>query len=285
MNKMNKEKLHTAIYNAYKGISFDPEKKADILTACYIEELQDDLKELAQNESTGNYAEKYETKLFNWLYSMSRIMSPMITGPANFPTARMAKYRNTEEKKYNEFRNWRNRYFKAVYRTPTPSPETDLDDAIKEYDRCFHKQEFMKAVNRIRKKTNNEIQIKELKKLGVYDENIPKLIKYGFERFELTNNNAKLKRLAEKITIMKKRIHNKSAFHKTNFNGGFIDIANDRVIIKHDNKPDSETIKKLKSKGFRWSPQFKSWNRKHTTRAIYDACVITGVDYNQFNLI
>jgi hypothetical protein len=43
------------------------------------------------------------------------------------------------------------------------------------------------------------------------------------------------------------------------------------VKIFHDNKPDTQTIINLKKRGFRWSPNWKAWVRKHTGNALNDA--------------
>ena len=95
--------------------------------------------------------------------------------------------------------------------------------------------------------------------------------------FQLTSNRNKIKRLQEKLETMRKRIEVKTSFEGIKFEGGEIVIEDDRVKIKHDEKPSREVIDALKSRGFRWSPNWQAWVRKHTQQAIYDAKNIIGV--------
>ena len=57
------------------------------------------------------------------------------------------------------------------------------------------------------------------------------------------------------------------------FEGGKIvkNFSEDRLQIIFPGKPDAETISKLKSHGFRWSPRFMAWQRQLNTNA-YCAC-------------
>ena len=48
-------------------------------------------------------------------------------------------------------------------------------------------------------------------------------------------------------------------------------IENDRVVISHDEKPSRDIIDAIKKNGFRWSPKFGNWCRKHTGNARRDA--------------
>ena len=74
---------------------------------------------------------------------------------------------------------------------------------------------------------------------------------------------------------MKNRIETKETFEKIEFDGGYIDIENDRVIIKHEEKPDRAVIEKIKARGFRWSRNYSCWCRKHTAMALRDAKEVT----------
>ena len=75
---------------------------------------------------------------------------------------------------------------------------------------------------------------------------------------------------------MKNRIARKESFEPIEFPGGIINIENDRVIIRHDEKPDADVRAKMKARGFRWSGQYSCWCRKHTAQALYDAREIVG---------
>ena len=101
----------------------------------------------------------------------------------------------------------------------------------------------------------------------------------GFASFSLTNSNARIKNLEQKLLIMKARIERRDTFEPIKFDGGSIDIENDRVVIKHEMKPSQDVIQSLKSIVFRLSPNWKCWCRKHTAQAVHDAKTICGVKY------
>lgn len=229
--------------NAYKGISFSPEKRG-----LYIYE------ELLKQYETVDNKQKFIQLAADWLIAESRCMSPMITGPSNFPV-------NSNNKKNDSARNKCDKFYALLNKKEVIShlpPEDELDKAIKEVDVLIIKQIFMK-------KANKEFK-KGLSELGAPDTGMKR-----FETFELTNNNAKIKARRDKILIMKARIQTKETFKIIEFEGGYIDIENDRVIIKHEEKPEREIIDKIKARGFRWSRNYGCWCRKHTAQALYDA--------------
>jgi hypothetical protein len=205
----------------------------------------------------------------------------MITGGSNFPVRRAQKANNSESNKYNDFINWRERYFNAVNRVPTKSPEDDREAAEKKLEKLLNVQLEMKAINaEIRKcklKTLEELTHHLVVKEGFN----PVLVscmdsyhakqtgKYKIPGFTLTNNNAKIKAAADKIKIMETRIDRKNTWKDIIFEGGHVTIEDDRLKIFHDEKPEKEIIQEIKNNGFRWSPNWQCWCRKHTGNAIY----------------
>ena len=96
---------------------FDPERRAASDQRDYVNSmnsLRDELYEIAEteqqrktaNEQLQQYKEGYLNKLYAWLDAKSRTMSSMITGPANFPTAKNEKANRTANKRMNEFMEW-----------------------------------------------------------------------------------------------------------------------------------------------------------------------------------
>ena len=277
------DKYYNTAYHAYSAQSFYPEKRANQVIEEFSTELASDLAAL---DNPGNYQEKYEAKFLAWLSAKGRCMSAMITGPANFPVAKNRKNMQSEQNKWEEFRSWRERYFKAVNRQRTLSPEEEIDVTLAKLDKLIVAQETMKGINKIAKskKTDDEKIAEIIEKYGLKEEQARKILQpdcmgfIGFAPYSLTNNNAKIKNAQEKLEIMKSRISRKTEWQPIVFSGGVIDIRADRVIIKHDEKPDQEIISKLKARGFRWSRSYSCWVRKHTARAIIDAKEICGVD-------
>lgn len=277
------KELHEVAYRAYYNTSFSPEKRRDSILAELQQELREDLASLGEN--TGNYESKYIDHARSWMQRKSRCISVMITGPANFPTARNQKANNAEDKAWQDFRQWRIRYSKAVNRVHNLSPEDDMDVAIKKVDKLIIAQEKMKSANKVlrNKNTTDSEKLIALVAIGFEESRAKQLLvpdcmgTIGFASFSLTNNNAKIKAAKGKIEIMKKRITVKSEFEPIPFPGGIIDIENDRVTITHDEKPDREVITKIKSRGFHWSQNYGCWSRKHTANALYTAKEIMGL--------
>lgn len=281
--------LETAT-KAFANVSFSPERRGEDTIRFYSRELTEDLEALKEKGTVGNYQEKYEYHFLKWLSAQSRCFSFLITGSGNFPVARHAKTLKAEKSAYDKFRAWREGYFKAVNRQRTLSPEEELDKALMMLDKQTAFHETMKACNKIMQKKGIETadKLHEIRK--VFGDKIYQMVleigdmyrrhgaeDYSFRGFMLTNSNAKIKSLKDKVEIMKKRIERKESFEPINFDGGYIDIQADRVIIKHDEKPSHTVINELKRRGFRWSGQYASWSRKHTGNAIYDAKKICGV--------
>ena len=274
--------LKDIAYRAYCGTSFYPEKRAASILKELEEELQEDLAEL---DGPGNYREKYIAHARDWLGKKSRVMSSMITGPANFPVNRNRKALSSEDRSWEEFRKWRLRYIKAVNRVHTLSPEDDLDLAIKTVDRLIINQDIMKTANRIirQKDKTDKQKIDEMMDAGLPESLACKSIvpncmnTIGFASYTLTNNNAKIKAAKQKVLTMKARIFIKENFEPISFDGGVINIEADRVTITHDEKPERDVIDKIKSRGFHWSRNYSCWSRKHTAQALIDAKGIVGI--------
>lgn len=278
------ENMREDFYRAFYNTSFTPDVRADQCVRDFSAELESDLVELG--DKTGNYAEKYVAHLRIWAGRKSRCLSVMITGPANFPTTRNRKSMDSEQRAWDEFRAWRERYIKAVNRVKTKSPEEEIDDALIRLEKERNNHTLMIEVNKIfRRKTSDEEKRKALlEELELSEKLVNNLMtpdcfgQCGFASYALTNSNARIKNLEQKVLIMKNRIQRRDSFEKIEFSGGCIDIENDRVVIRHDEKPPREVIESLKSHGFRWSSHWKCWCRKHTGNALRDAKSVCGVE-------
>ena len=91
----------------------------------------------------------------------------------------------------------------------------------------------------------------------------------GFATFQLTNNNANIRRMTERLAQLEKH----SADTTTERIVGDIKIVDNvelnRLQIFFPGKPDEATRSKLKSSGFRWSPTEGAWQRQRSNSAIY----------------
>jgi hypothetical protein len=95
--------------------------------------------------------------------------------------------------------------------------------------------------------------------------------KQPFTSYELTNNNAEIKRLERRIQELS---YNKEVgFSSWDFEGGYAEANTDmnRLQLYFDEKPDEQRRTVLKSNGFKWAPSQGAWQRQLTDNAIYSA--------------
>ena len=255
---------------AHQWTSFSPEKRGERLHADMSQMLAEDLEQLG--EKSGNYQAKFEARLALYLHRKSRTASAMIAGPAKFPFASNSKKIDSEMRAWNDLMKWREKYIKAVNRERTKSPEEEIDCTLADIDRMTTAQALLKQLNKIKTIEERKAFIKEhatafngiLGRVDITEE-------LKTQHWTLTYLNRKIKDRQQKLTIMRNRIERKATFEPIQFDGGSITIEEDRVMIKHDQKPSREVIDAIKARGFRWSPHFTAWVRKHTLQALYDA--------------
>lgn len=98
----------------------------------------------------------------------------------------------------------------------------------------------------------------------------------GYPSYQLSNNNANIRRIRERIEELEKR-QESPAPDGWKFDGGEVVINTElnRLQIVLDDRPDSETKQALKSHGFRWAPSQRAWQRQLTDNAIHAAKAIT----------
>lgn len=126
------EKLRTLAKRAYNGVSFSPEERGQRLVQDLSRCLYSDLEEIkeAPEQVRTVYAERYSKYAAHWLNAMSRIVSPMISGPSNFPTARMEKYRNWERSASESFTSFRTKATAGIKRDIRKASEPPKEASI-----------------------------------------------------------------------------------------------------------------------------------------------------------
>lgn len=94
-----------------------------------------------------------------------------------------------------------------------------------------------------------------------------------FAGFELSNPNAEIRRLAQRIKTLE-TVSTVKADETVETNAGPVRIERDgdayRIRLFFDGKPDAATRAVVKSHGFRWAPSVGAWQR-HLNRAGEDA--------------
>ena len=93
-----------------------------------------------------------------------------------------------------------------------------------------------------------------------------------YPSFELTNNNAKIKRLQERLEDLiklKERTNNENKYPEIEGLKVVEDTTDMRIRILFDEIPNEETRILLKQNGFKWSPRNSAWQRQLTNNGIY----------------
>lgn len=129
-------------------------------------------------------------------------------------------------------------------------------------------QDLMKAANKIikSKKKTDEQKKEELLKLGLKESHIVELNDTGrkwwgagFAPFELTNNNANIRRLKKRLEALQAEDREETTEREIYGLKVVDSLEVNRIQIYFDGKPEQEVRNMLKRSGFRWSPRFSCW--------------------------
>ena len=159
----------------------------------------------------------------------------------------------------------------------------DDDNAVEKLEQKLAElvkaQEDMKAANKVvkNKKLTEEEKKVRLMELGYSEKSAVELLTpcyghIGFPSFSLSNNNANIRRVRQRIEELSSR----SEFAGWTFPGGEAKIneAENRLQLIFEEKPDANQRQELKSNGFKWAPSQGAWQRQLNQNAIRAAARI-----------
>jgi hypothetical protein len=282
---------------AHAGTSFVPENRGASERSGYAATLIGDYSSLEKYATTDEkratldeeftrYREGYRSRYLAHLTARSRCMSTMITGGSNFPTRRNAKRNDVADKRTTELVEYRERALTAIRKAlqpelrPVMAGDSDATTRLLEkITKAEDIQARMRACNAaIRKhaKAGPDAQIAVLVGLGLTETRARDLLqpdfagRIGFADYELTNNNANIRRMKVRLT----QIARDQATETTEITGESARLedspADNRVRLYFPGKPDVEVRDRLKSAGFRWTPSLGCWQayRNHNSLAV-----------------
>ena len=225
------------------------------------------------------YARKLAANMNKGYEITARVPSIMIAGGSNFPVRKKEKQNAAADKNMEEYREIQGLLDK-IRSTGMGGISADDPNAVSKLESKLAKlealQETMKAVNAYYRKNKtldgcphlSPEQIEKLKASmsGSYRAN-PK----PFESYQLSNNNAEIRRLKNRITALTRR--KELGYVGWEFDGGRVEAntADNRLQIFFDEKPDKEIREELKGNGFRYAPSAEAWQRQLNDNAIYAA--------------
>lgn len=222
------------------------------------------------------YARKLAANMNKGYEIAARVPSIMIAGGSNFPVRKKQKQNAADEKNMQEFSEIQGLLSK-IRSTGMGGISADDPNAISKLQSKLAKrealQETMKAVNAYYRKHKTvdgcphltAAQIEQMKASLSSDWRAnPK----PFETYQLSNNNAEIRRLKERIATLTRQ--REVGYVGWEFDGGKVEAnaEDNRLQIFFDEKPDGGTRDKLKEYGFKWSPSAGAWQRQLTDNAI-----------------
>lgn len=229
-------------------------------------------------------AERYSKKMAEYYNKESSIgmMCPsvMISGAGNFPVKKKERQvaawqRNHEFYDYvqgilgkieNIF------YGKEIIKSDDERAIEKLEEKLEDLKGT---QERMKAANKAIRMKDTEAGDDALREMGYSEEAIKQLRepdfcgRIGYPSYQLTNNNANIHRVEERLKRLKAVKEKGSSEQEYETFKVVENTEAMRYQIIFDGKPDAEVRTLLKSNGFKWAPSQGAWQRQITTNGKY----------------
>lgn len=267
---------HMMSYDDYKEGSATAEYRRMVDRAAEIAERQKRRVDPMYHEKIDHLLDLYARKLaenMNQHYSiMTRCPSIMVAGGSNFTVQKKHKQNAAEDKNNEEWRHIQGLLDK-IRGTGMGGISSDDQQAV---EKLRAKLEGLEKHQALMKAANAAIRMKDtvkgdakLAELGYTMEEIKQLRepdwcgRVGYPAFELTNNNANIRRIKERIAELEKR-RSSPAPEGWTFDGGEVvmNTEENRVQIVFEGKPGADLRAELKSEGFRWAPSQGAWQRQ-----------------------
>lgn len=262
-------------------ISQDPQRYGESLLTSMDADVEDFIGQIPI-EVQEVYEERLVQRYKEWFRAQSRCFSVLVTGAGNFNQRKHQKANDAERAAYERLQAWKEKTIKRLNRKErlTGMAEVERLRAILEAAEETH--EKMKQVNQIcRRKCTDEEQVDAIvAECGIKEEQAKELVfpdpdrgtyRKGFASYQLSLNLAKIKDLKAKIARHEAMAEKEDKVLEFEGFEVELDYGEERLRIRHHEKPDAGTIQELKGNGFRWSPKNKAWQRQLTSNAVYAA--------------
>lgn len=225
------------------------------------------------------YARKLADNMNRGYEISARVPSVMIAGASNFPTRKKEKQNAASDKNMEEWRQIQG-ILDKIRSTGTGGIRSDHPHAIEQLEQKLERledtQKLMKDVNAFYRKNKTLdgcplLDGERLQRLKASMEQSWHLEPKPFLSYQLTNNNAEIRRLKHRIEELKQNAE--TGFCGWEFDGGKA-VANQdvgRLQLLFEEKPSAEHRAQLKANGFRWAPKAGVWQRLLNRQAIYAA--------------
>lgn len=249
-------------------------------------ELADRVAEKRPEEAERAYrlAERYSKKMAEYYNKESSIgmMCPsiLVSGGSNFPVRKKEKQVAAWERNHQFYE-----YVQGILKKIEGilyGKEIIKSDDERAIEKLEEKLEDMKALQEKMRATNKAIRLKDteagndvLREMGYSEETIAELRKpdfcgrVGFPDYELSNNNANIHRVEERIKGLKAVKERGSSEQEYETFKVVENTEAMRYQIIFEGKPEAEVRDLLKSNGFKWAPSQGAWQRQITANGKY----------------
>lgn len=270
---MEKHKYYDRAVSAYNWLSFNPERRAERVCAEYDAEFA----QLKNAGATEKDLQRFDELWQKWLTATSRCASSTITGGSKYPVERQQKRNEVERRRANEVHEFRAQVLKRLYKEAHPELRPIMSgdaDAVarleKELAALMQWQAVMKDVNAAIRAGGESGAADAVsvvaQKYGLATEAILNRNmrgEIGYKPYELSNNNANIRRVRERIEHLRAKKAAPSTEERNEGLGALI-VRNTeklRLQLVFDGKPAAALRDKLKKYGFKWAPSENAWQR------------------------
>lgn len=275
------EECRTEARRACQWTSQEPERRGESLLASmnadvekFLEQIPSEVQEVYEQRLVQLYKE--------WFRAQSRCFSVLVTGAGNFNQRKHQKANDAEHAAYERLQAWKEKAIKRLNRKERLTGMAEAERLRAQLEGCEELQEKMKAVNKIcRRKCTDEEQVDAIvAECGIKEEQAKELVypdpdrgryRKGFDSYCLSMNLAKIKDLKAKIERHESMAEKENKVLEFEGYDVELDYQEERLRIRHHEKPEAQTIQELKGNGFKWSPKNKAWQRQLTSNAVYAA--------------
>ena len=276
-------------YSDYKPGSATAEYRHYVDNAFEIAQAQKKRVDPMYHEKIDSLLDTYARKLaanMNHSFAIdARVPSILIAGGSNFPVRQKEKQNAARD---SNMREWQ--YIQGLLdkirstgmggiRQDDPQAIPKLEKKLAGLEKA---QETMKAVNAYYRKHGTldgcpHLSPENLEKLKVAMVSGWHYEKKPFQSWELSNNNAEIRRIRQRIDSLTRA--KETVYVGWEFEGGHVEANREqsRLQVFFDGKPDADTRQQLKEHGFRWAPSVGAWQRLLNGNAYYAADRISSI--------
>lgn len=309
---------------AFRGTSFAADRRGDDIRVSYAASFNAAVDSVAKYATTadriayaadalGSLKARYRAAVLAWLSRHSSVTSWAITGRGGRNERREAKKGDSADRALEEssrvLREGTAAIIAGIRAVRIAERGGATGDLARRIQAAEEAQASMKAANRIVRGKGTEAHKRtQLASLGFDEQSITSLLtpdrgRPGFEAYQLTNNNANIKRMKVQLATLDKRamVSRELAGGQGDAydydSAGYDFTAPDGTRVNVEIDPDAERVRlsfpksaedfraAVKARGFAFSRRNSAWQRKNTMATFATVAQLLGIGHDAQDLI